>query len=106
MFKRSFVEIVKSKGFVTILIVLCLLLLHLFVLIPGFYSFSMLLTILSFLISFLSILFFYFYIKHIYFIVDTFDSFAFDPNKEPETELDFKPIKKHSLTKNRIKSHL
>jgi fatty acid desaturase len=100
MFNKIFTDLIKSKTFTSFLVGLFMVVLYHFLIFPGLTVANTIINILSAILGVISLMFLVFYVKHMYLKNQDFELFTPDPNKTPETELDYIPPKKKT-TKRR-----
>lgn len=93
MFKKSLKDIVGSRFVVSFFVGFAIVLMYHFVVLPGLSIDNVVINVGSVVFGLMLLMFTYFFIKHQYFTQDEYELFMIDPNKEPETELDYNPDK-------------
>jgi hypothetical protein len=102
MFKKILKDLLNSRFALSFLVGFLIVILYHFVVFPGLTVENTIINIGSAVIGVLSLLFIYFYVKNMYFN-DDFELFTPDPNKEPETELDYNPPPKTDSKKSKTR---
>lgn len=91
MFNKILTEIIKSKFIINFLIGFFIVILYHYVVFPGLTTANTVVNILSAVTGIFGLIFLFFYVRYTYFKNETFELFTPDPQKDPETELDFNP---------------
>ncbi len=101
MLNKIFTNIIKSKTTITFLVFFFIGISYQFLIFPGLTVANTIINIISAIFSVGTAMFAVFYIRFMYFNDEPFELFTPDPNKTPETELDYNPKK---VTKKERKS--
>ncbi len=93
MLNKIFTNIIKSKTTITFLVFFFVGISYQFLILPGLTVANTIINIISAIFSVSTAMFVVFYIRFMYFNDEPFELFTPDPNKTPETELDYNPKK-------------
>jgi len=93
MFRKIFTNIIKSKTTITFLVFFFIGVSYQFLIFPGLTVANTIINIISVIFLVGTIMFVMFYVRFMYFNDEPFELFTPDPNKTPETELDYNPKK-------------
>ena len=93
MFNKIFTNIIKSKTTISFLVGFFIVISYQFLIFPGLTVANTILNIISAVAMLFSLMFLFYYVRFMYFNDESFELFTPDPNKTPETELDYNPKK-------------
>ncbi len=93
MFNKIFTTMIKSRLMMSFLIGFFVVIMFHFLIFPGLTIANTIINILSALWGVMTLMFLFYYVRYAYFNNEPFELFTPDPNKQPETELDYIPPK-------------